>query len=59
MFGLSVKGLTLSKKSLSFYRDWMKTPNGVKCQELVLSTVGEKPAIKLESYFDKVIFGPC
>lgn len=53
MFGLSVKGLTLSKKSLSFYRDWMKTPNGVKCQELVLSTVGEKPSIKLESYFDK------
>jgi hypothetical protein len=57
MFGLSVKGLSLSKKSISFYRDWMKTKNGKKCSDTVYGAIGERPVSDLTKYFKKDYLG--
>jgi hypothetical protein len=53
MFGLSVKGLTLSRKNVGNYEKWLKTKEGLSCQSVVEGTIGERPDPKLGKYFSK------
>ncbi len=51
LFGLSVKGLSLSNKKLDSYRKWLSSSNGLACQRAVEETVGQKVDGNLEKYF--------
>lgn len=53
LFGLSVKGISLSRNKLDEYKGWLNSYEGQSCQQHLKDTIGVKATSDLSSYFKK------